>query len=116
MASWFKDFERLFDELFEESLPARWRRAAGWQDTVVRDCGAHYEIELATGRVDPESLDVEVLGNELLVRDRSGQPIGRFGFPAPIDAEAVSANWSAGVLRMAVPKRQSRRVPVEKVR
>ncbi len=116
MTSWFKDFERLFDELFEESLPARWRRTAGWQDAVVRDCGRHYEIELATVGVEPEGLSVEVVGNEVLVRDRDGQPIGRFGFPAPIDAEAVSARWSDGVLRLAVPKRPSRRVPVEKVR
>ena len=116
MASWLKNFERAFDELFEEALPARWRRAADWQDPIVRDCGPHYEIVLAAAGVEPEGLNVEVVGYEVMVRDRDGQPIGRFAFAAPIDAEAVSARWSEGVLIVAVPKRQRRRVPVEKSR
>jgi HSP20 family molecular chaperone IbpA len=116
MASWFKDFERAFDEFFEDALLARWRRVSDWQDAVVRDCGRHYEIELATAGVEPEQLSVEVVGYEVTVQDREGRAIGRFAFAAPIDADAISARWSAGVLLIVVPKRLSRRVPVEKSR
>jgi HSP20 family molecular chaperone IbpA len=116
MAGWLKDFERAFDEFFDDALPARWRRAGDWQDAVVRDCGRHYEIELAANGVEPEGLSVEVVGYEVMVRDRNGQAIGRFAFPAPIDADAVRARWSNGVLLIAVPKRLSRRVPVERPR
>ena len=116
MASWFKDFERAFDEFFEDALLARWRSTANWQDAVVRDCGQHYEIELAVAGIEPEGLSVEVIGYEVIVHYRDRQPIGRFAFAAPIDAEAVSARWSDSVLLIAVPKRQSRRVPVEKSR
>lgn len=116
MASWFKDFERAFDEFFEDALLARWRRTADWQDAMVRDCGRHYEIELGAAGVEPEGLSVEVIGSEVMVRDRDGRAIGRFAFAAPIDADAVSARWSDSVLLIAVPKRPSRRVPVEKSR
>jgi len=115
MANWSKNFERVFDQLFEEALPAHWRRAAGWQDAVVRDCGRHYEIEVAAAGVDPDELSVEVMGGEVIVR-HGGKVIGRFGFPVPIDPGAVSARWSDGVLRIAAPKHPSRLVPVEKIR
>lgn len=116
MASWFKDFDRAFDEFFEDALLARWRRTADWQDAMVRDCGSHYEIKLAAAGAEPEGLSVELIGSEVMVRDHDGRAIGRFAFATPIDATAVRARWSDGELLIAVPKRQSRRVPVEKSR
>ena len=114
MAIWFKDFERAFDEFFEDALLSRWRRAADWRDALVRDCGDRFELELSVG-VEPQGLEVEVIGNEIVVRHRGGKLDGRFRFPASIDSDAVRARWSEGMLQIIAPKRRSRRVPVEKL-
>jgi HSP20 family molecular chaperone IbpA len=114
MAIWFKDFERVFDEFFEDALLSRWRGAAAGHDAIVRDCGDRYELELNVG-VEPEGLEVEVIGNEIVVRRPRGQLDGRFRFSSLIDADAVQARWSKGLLQIIAPKRKSRRVPVEKL-
>ncbi|HTW88679.1 MAG TPA: Hsp20/alpha crystallin family protein [Candidatus Binataceae bacterium] len=116
MASWFKDFDRVFDAFFEDALLSRWRRTVDWQDAMVRDCGSYYEIKLAAVGVEPERLNVELTGSEVMVRDHDGRTLGRFAFATPIDAAAVRARWADGTLLITVPKRQSRRVPVEKSR
>ncbi len=116
MASWSKDFERLFERMFEEALPVSWRTARPSRDSPIRDCGAHYEIALVAQGARPEDLNVEAQDAEVVVRYREEQTLARFRFPGPIDPEAVRARWSDGVLLITALKRQSRRVPVEKIR
>ncbi|MGH7906641.1 MAG: Hsp20/alpha crystallin family protein, partial [Candidatus Binataceae bacterium] len=111
---WFKDIERAIDEFFDDVLVARWRSMAEPQDAVVRDFGDRYEIELEASGLDPSHLDIEVVGHVLSIRHRGGALEGAFTFAAPIDADAVKAQWNDGLLLILVPKLKGRRVPVEK--
>jgi len=114
MAFWLKDFERAIDEFFDDVLISRWRKGAGLPDSNLRDCGGHYEIEMATGGIEPADLDIEIAGNQLTVRDKAGTIEGIFTVPTPIDAERAHARWNGGLLIIVVPKRARRRIPLEK--
>jgi HSP20 family molecular chaperone IbpA len=114
MPIWLKDFERAIDEFFDDVLISRWRQGAGGPGSNLRDAGDHYEIELATPGVDPANLEIEASGNQLTVRDKCGSFEGVFAVPAQIATERARARWSKGVLRIVVPKRRRRKIPLEK--
>jgi HSP20 family protein len=114
MSFWVKDFERAIDEFFDDVLISRWRKGAGPPDSNLRDAGNHYEIEMATGGIEPGDLDIEIAGNQLTVRDKRGTIEGIFTVPAPIDAERAHARLNGGILVIVVPKRPRRRIPLEK--
>jgi HSP20 family molecular chaperone IbpA len=110
MPIWLKDFERAFDELFDDMLISRWGAAS----RGVTDRGDRYEIRLAASGIDPAELEIEVEGNQLRIGHRRGLVSGTYRFVAAIDAEGTKARWEEGYLFIVAPKRGRRQVPVEK--
>ncbi|MGH7935203.1 MAG: Hsp20/alpha crystallin family protein [Candidatus Binataceae bacterium] len=112
------DFERAFDELFEELLISRWRRgkdAPVYRDEAVLDLGPSYEVRIALAGATPQAMDVEVTDQRLHVRivAAGGGVLARtFDFPHAVDREAVTAKCAEGVLRVILPKRKGRRVVI----
>ena len=112
------DFERAFDEFFDEMLISRWRRArlpGEFENAQVIEHPDKYEVRIAAPNLDPESAEIDVAGQRISVR----APIGHEGifetaysFAAPIEAEAVTARWSDHTLVIAVPKQKPKRIKV----
>ena len=113
----FGDFARAVDELFEDLLIARWResRRRTLERRQVDDHGLHYEVKIATEGIEPKALEVEVSDLRLVVRfpGPAGAVEHIFNFTQPVESEAVSAKWNAGVLSIILPKKRGRRVTVE---
>jgi HSP20 family molecular chaperone IbpA len=111
------DFERAFDEFFDEMLISRWRRAADSGDlehSQVIEGPEHYEMRIAVPNADPNLIEVEVSGQRLLVR--APGPDGTFersySFAVPIEDAAVQARWSDHTLVIVVPKQKPKRIKV----
>jgi HSP20 family molecular chaperone IbpA len=113
----FGDFARAVDELFEDLLIARWRenRRRTLERPRVIDHGLHYEVKVATAGAEAKALEVEVSDLRLVVRfpGSAGAVENTFNFAQPVESEAVSAKWNAGVLSIILPKKRGRRVTVE---
>ena len=70
-----EDFERAFDEFFDEMLISRWRRAAErdeFENAQVLDHPDRYEVRIAVPNVDPERIEIDVAGQRLSVRAPAG--------------------------------------------
>jgi len=113
------DFQRAFDELFDDLLVERWRvvRATGGsENTIVLDHGDRYEVRIALGDADCSKVEVEVSERRLTVRvpsESRGVSEGSFSFSEPVEREAVTAKASGGTLAIVLPKmRRTRRVQV----
>jgi HSP20 family molecular chaperone IbpA len=112
------DFERVFDEFFDEMLISRWRRVAAsdtFENAQVLDHPDRYEVRVAVPNVSPELIEIDVTGQRLSVR----APVGSEGifetaysFAVPIEAEAVEARWSDHTLIVVVPKQKPKRIKV----
>jgi HSP20 family molecular chaperone IbpA len=112
------DFERAIDEFFDEMLISRWRRARmpdEFENAQILDHADHYEVRIAAPLVDPERIEIDVAGQRLSVR----APVGSEGifetaysFAAPIEAEAVQAQWNDHMLIVIVPKQKPKRIKV----
>jgi HSP20 family molecular chaperone IbpA len=115
----FGDFARAVDELFDDLLITRWRenRRPTLERPLVSESGPHYEVKVATGKIDPKAIEVEVSDLRLIVRfpGPAGAVEHTFNFALPVEIEAVSAKWDsgAGVLGIVLPKKRGRRVTVE---
>jgi HSP20 family molecular chaperone IbpA len=113
----FGDFARAVDELFDDLLIARWRehRQPTLERPRVNDSGPHYEVTVATAGAEPKAMEVEVSDLRLVVRfpGTAGMVEHTFNFAQPVECDAVSAKWSAGVLAIVLPKKRGRRVTVE---
>ena len=74
----FGDFERAFDELFEDLLITRWRehRRQALERALITDRGPHYEVKVPTAAADPNAVAVEVSD---LAPDRTLSGIARRG-------------------------------------
>jgi HSP20 family molecular chaperone IbpA len=114
------DFERLFDELFDDLLIGRWRQgrvAAESEHAVVHDYPDRYEVLIALGAADPGAVEVEVSERRLTVRipdGPAGMNEGSFSFSEAVQRDAVRAKAREGVLAIVLPKlRRVRRVPLE---
>ncbi|HLH21927.1 MAG TPA: Hsp20/alpha crystallin family protein [Chloroflexota bacterium] len=133
LARWdpFADFVPLRDamaRLFESSFITPGLIGGGIASAVPMDVyaeGDNYVVEAALPGLNPEALNVSVLGNEVtisgeypqipesrqyLFRERRG---GRFErtitLPAALDADKVEAHYEHGLLRLVVPKAESAR-------
>ena len=114
------DFQRAFDELFDDLLIGRWRDPSGAigesENTIVRDYGDRYEVRIALGDADLASVDVEIGERRLTVRipsEMSGVREGSFSFSEPVQRDAVTAKASGGTLAIVLPKMpRTRRVRV----
>jgi HSP20 family protein len=120
---------RLLDQTFGEIA----REAGVWvPDVDIEEEDDAYLIEAEIPGVEREDIDVEIMGNELVVsgdvkeRERSGilrrrtRRVGRFELrvllPDRVESNGVSAHLDKGVLTVRVPKSeaaQRRRVEVE---
>lgn len=111
------DFQRAFDELFDNLLIARWRenRHQTLDRALVTDRGPHYEVKVPTAAADPNAVAVEVSDWRLVVRfpGLAGEVENTFDFERPVECDSVSAKWNSGVLWIILPKKRGRRVTVE---
>ena len=113
------DFERAFDEFFDEILIDRWKGGATaleFERAQVIDCPDRYEVRVAAVGVDPAKIQAEVSGQRLAVRvpDKLGGTLeSSFSFSDAIDGEASTAKWSDGTLVIALPKKKGRRIALK---
>lgn len=114
-----EDFERVFDEFFDEMLISRWRRMSDrdeFEKAQVLDHPDRYEVRVAVPQVDPRQIEIDVAGQRLSVRAPAGSE-GTFetaySFAVPIEAEAVQARWSDHTLIVIVPKQKPKRIKVD---
>ncbi len=115
------------DRLFEQSVvrPTGWA-GNGWQATLPLDVyteGDSLVVEAVLPGVDPDAVNVSVLGNQVTIsgeyptapegrqymfRERGA---GRFErtiyLPTELNADATEANYEHGVLRLVLPKAES---------
>lgn len=116
----FEDFDRAFDQLFEELLIGRWRvstRRIPGQHAIVMDCGNHYEVQISTAGLDPQQLGIEVDENRLTVHGPTaggGESEQSFTFADAVDRDAVTVRWSDHVLLIFLPKRKKRSLAARK--
>jgi HSP20 family molecular chaperone IbpA len=117
-----QDFDKAFDEFFDELLIDRWKcgkDANDFEHAEVIDNENDYQVRLtAVGiGIDPAQLQVEVLGQGLAVRvpvKLGGMFESRFSFAESIDGEATTAKWSDGTLTIILPKKKGRRISLKK--
>lgn len=111
----FEDFERAFDQLFEELLIDPWRTVAQRipsEHAIVFDRGDRYEVQISTAGLDPKHLAIEAADNSLTVRAQTvggGTSERSFNFPEPVERESVKAHWSDHVLQIVLPKKSEKR-------
>ena len=116
----FEDFDRAFDQLFEELLIDRWRattRRMPGDHAIVMDCGSRYEVQISTAGLDPQKLEIEVDENRLTVHGPTGgggKSEHSFTFADAVDRDAVTARWSNHVLLIVLPKRKKRSLAARK--
>jgi HSP20 family molecular chaperone IbpA len=112
------EFERTFNELFEDILITRWRppaRVRNFGDALVTEDQEVYRLKIALPEVDPQKLEVEVSEWRLVVR----LPAGRghqertFDFAHRVEIERVSARFEAGTLEITLPKTSGRKIEVQ---
>ncbi len=113
------DFERAFDEFFDEMLIDRWKSGTPgleFDRARVVDRGDRYEVRIAAVGVDPAKIQAEVSGQRLAVHipDKLGGTLeSSFAFSDSIDGEASTAKWSEGTLVITLPKTKSRRIALK---
>ena len=113
------DFERAFDEFFDEMLIDRWKGGAPgveFERAQVIDYRDRYEVRVAAVGVDPAKIQAEVSGQRLAVRmpDQLGGMLdSSFAFSDSIDGEASTAKWSEGTLVITLPKKKGRRIALK---
>lgn len=111
----FEDFERAFDQLFDELLIGPWRtvaRRVPSEHAIVFDRGDRYEVQISTAGLDPKHMAIEVTENSLTVRAQTvggGTSERSFSFSEPVERESVKAHWSDHVLRIVLPKKSEKR-------
>ncbi len=113
------NFERAFDEFFDEMLIDSWKGATSaleFERAQVIDHRDRYEVRVAAVGVDPAKIQAEVSGQRLAVRipDKLGGTLeSSFAFSDPIDGEASTAKWSEGTLVITLPKKKGRRISLK---
>jgi HSP20 family molecular chaperone IbpA len=115
------DFERAFDEFFDELLIDRWKcgtESGRFERAQVTDHPDRYEVHVAAMGVDPAKIQVEVSGQRVALRmpEKLGGILQRsFSFADAIDGEASTARWSDGTLIVTLPKKKARRISLKDV-
>ncbi|MDO8430850.1 MAG: Hsp20/alpha crystallin family protein [Candidatus Binatus sp.] len=115
-----EDFDKAFDEFFDELLIDRWKcgtRPNEFEHADVFDHEDSYQVRLAAAGIDPAQLQVEVLGQRLAVRvpvKLGGMLESSFSFTESIDGEASTAKYSEGTLTIILPKKKGRRISLKK--
>jgi HSP20 family molecular chaperone IbpA len=114
-----EDFDRAFDEFFDELLIDRWKcgtESGLFERAEVTDHPDRYEVHVAALGVDPAKIHVEISGQRLALRipETLGGMVQRsISFSAAIDGEASTAKWSHGTLIITLPKKKARRISLK---
>ncbi len=112
-----REFDRAFNELFEDLLIKRWRGPAGARTfgrAVVAENEENYRVKVAVPEVDPEKVVVEVSEWRLtvLVPTAEGREKNTIDFAHCIDTEHVTARFEGGILEVMLPKARARKIEV----
>lgn len=131
-----QEMDRLFDQFLREPLSGlEWPFGGPWSPPVdLAEDDREILVRAEIPGVDPQQIDLSVLGRELLVAgekkaplDRSGKDVhlseiryGKFRrsipLPTEVDTERVEADYTNGVLTIRlqkVPSAQARRITVK---
>jgi len=114
-----EDFERAFDEFFDELLIDRWKcgtESGPIEGAQVIENPDRYEVRVDALGIDPAKIQVEVSGQRLALRmpENLGGMLQRsFSFSDAIDGEASTAKWSDGTLVITLPKKKGRRISLK---
>jgi HSP20 family molecular chaperone IbpA len=101
------DFQRLFDELFDELLIGRWHAPASDKDpAVVLERSDVYEVRLYTGAFKPSELALVVSDHRLTARAGRDDNFWErmLTFSDPIETDKVTAKWANRILTVLLPK------------
>lgn len=115
------DFERAFDEFFDELLIDRWKGGTELghvERAQVIEHPDRYEVHVVALGVEPERIQVEISGQRLAIRmpETLGGVLQRsFTFSDAIDGEASTARWAQGTLIITLPKKKARRISLKDV-
>jgi len=112
-----EEFERTFDEVFEDLLIKRWRGPERMRDlgkALVVEDEENYRIKITLPDADPQKIEVEVSEWRLAVRSPTAQGQGEntLDFSHRIDTERVTARFDAGILEVLAPKARGRKIEV----
>ncbi len=113
------DFDRAFDEFFDELLIDRWKcgtEPGTAEPAQVIEHPDRYEVRVAALGVDPAKIQVEVSGQRLVLKmpEQLGGMLQRsFSFSDPIDGEASAAKWFESTLIITLPKKKARRISLK---
>lgn len=102
------DFQRDFDQLFDELLIGRWHTPlTDREPAMVLEHEDAYEVRLCTGNFKPSDLEVVVNEKNLTVSSTQPQtPWKRqLNFAQPVQTENVSARWANRILTVVLPKK-----------
>ena len=105
------DFQRDFDELFDELLIGPWRLAvADSEPTMVAERRDAYEVRVCTGAFKPSDLEVVVNERQLTVKARQGENSWErtLSFTDPVRTDKVQARWARRILTVILPKKHKR--------
>jgi HSP20 family molecular chaperone IbpA len=111
------EFDRAFNEVFEDLLIKRWRRPGRVRDygkALVVEDDENYRIKIAMPDIDPQQIEVEVSEWRLVVRTPMAQGRGEntLDFSHRIDTERVTARFEADILEVLAPKARGRKIEV----
>ncbi|HJU09990.1 MAG TPA: Hsp20/alpha crystallin family protein [Candidatus Binataceae bacterium] len=112
-----REFDRTFNELFEDLLINRWRepaRVRHFGRASVLEDEEHYRVKIVLPNADPKDLEVEVNEWRLTVRTSAAQATAEstLDFSHRIDPEHVTARFEAGILEVTLPKARGRKIEV----
>ena len=112
-----QEFDRTFNEVFEDLLIERWRgprSVRNFGKALVVEDEENYRVRISAPDADPEELAVEVSEWRLSVRTPTpdGREENTLDFSHPIDTERVTARFEAGILEVRVPKARGRKIEV----
>jgi HSP20 family molecular chaperone IbpA len=113
----FADFDRAFDELFEDLLLSRWRgdvRGRGLDGAAALESETEYRVRIDASGIEPDRIEVEASDRRLLVRmaGPARTRINTLDFSHAIDPDGVTARLAGGALEIVLPKKRGRIIEV----
>jgi HSP20 family molecular chaperone IbpA len=111
------EFDRAFNEVFEDLLIKRWRRPGHVRDygkALIVEDDENYRIKIAMPNIDPRQIEVEAGAWRLVVRApmAHGRGENTLDFSHRIDTERVTARFEADTLEVLAPKARGRKIEV----
>lgn len=105
------DFQRDFDELFDELLIGPWRMPTSESEpAMVLERKTAYEVRVCTGGFKPAELEVVVTEKQLTVKAKQGDNVWErlVAFADPVQTDKVKARWANRILTVVLPKKNKR--------